>query len=75
MEENYEEYEEVPSDYDDYDEDLTFNDFVFVGGLVIIGCAVIAFIAKVIKKTFKNVHLKFGNKIEIGVETKEEEQK
>ena len=66
-EEVYEEYEEIPDD-----EDFTAGDFAFVGGTVLLGCAVVAFVALIIKKTFKNVHLKIGNKIEIGVETKEE---
>lgn len=63
-----EEYEEVETEYD---EDLTAGDVFFMGSLVIGGCAVIAFIAFIIRKTFKNVHLKIGNKIEIGMETKE----
>lgn len=66
-EEVYEEYEEIPDD-----EDFTAGDFAFVGGTVLLGCAVVAFVTLVIKKTFKNIHLKIGNKIEIGIETKEE---
>lgn len=62
-----EEYEEVETEYDDF----TVGDALFIGGLAVGGCLVIAFIAFIIKKTFKNVHLKLGNKIEIGMETKE----
>lgn len=63
-----EEYEEVETEYDDF----TVGDVVFIGGIAIGGCLIIAFVAFIIKKTFKNVHLKLGNKIEIGMETKED---
>ncbi len=69
MEEEYEEYEEVPTEYD---EDFTFGDVAFISGIVVLGCVVVAFVARAIRKTFKNIHLKIGNKIEIGVETKED---
>lgn len=69
-EEVYEEYEEIPDD-----EDFTVGDFAFIGVTVLLGCVMVAFIARIIKKTFKNIHLKIGNKIEIGVETKEEIKK
>ncbi|MBR6401774.1 MAG: hypothetical protein IKS48_00155 [Eubacterium sp.] len=62
-----EEYEEVETEY----EDFTAGDIVFMGAVVIGACVLIAFVAYIIRKTFKNVHLKLGNKIEIGVETKE----
>ena len=61
-----EEYEEVET------EDLTGSDVVFVGSAILVACVVIAFLARLIKKTFKNVHLKIGDKIEVGVETKED---
>lgn len=60
-----EEYEEVET------EDFTPGDYVFIGSGIIVGCLIIAFIFKQIRKTFKNVHLKIGDKIEVGVETKE----
>lgn len=63
-----EEYEEVETEYDDFG----IGDVVFIGGIAIGGCLIIAFVAFIIKKTFKNVHLKLGNKIEIGMETKED---
>ena len=62
-----EEYEEVETEY----EDFTAGDYVFVGMGILVVCALVAFILKQIKKTFKNVHLKIGDKIEVGVETKE----
>ena len=44
----------------------------FLGiGIVLAGCLVAALIFTLIRRTFKNVHLKIGDKIEIGVETKE----
>lgn len=63
-----EEYEEVNED------DLTAGDVVFIGCSVFVGCFVIAFILKQIKKTFKNVHIKVGNKLELGLETHGEEK-
>lgn len=65
----YEEYEEIETDYYD-EEDFTVSDGLFLAGLVIAGCAVIAFVLRSIRKTFKNVHLKIGDKVEIGIETK-----
>lgn len=65
-----EEYEEVETEYD-YD-DFTTTDVIFLVGGIIGACVVIAFVAHIIRKTFKNVHLKLGNKIEIGMETKED---
>lgn len=66
MEEEY--YEEVETETD---EDLTAGD-VFLGiGIVLAGCLVAVLIFTVIRRIFKNVHLKIGDKIEIGVETKE----
>ena len=63
-----EEYEEVETEY----EDITVGDIAFITGGVILACVVIAFVAHIIRKTFKNVHLKLGDKIEIGMETKED---
>lgn len=60
------EYEEVAT------EDFTVGDYVFIGIGCIAICFVAAYILKQIKKTFKNIHLKVGDKIEIGVETKED---
>ena len=66
MEEEYEYYEEVET------EDLTTSDIVLLGSMILGGCLILAFIAYLIRKTFKNVHLKIGDKIEVGVETKED---
>ena len=57
MEEKY--YEEVP------------DEGYYIAGIVLTGCLVAALIFTLIRRTFKNVHLKIGDKIEIGVETKE----
>lgn len=67
--EDYEEYEEV--DTESYDEDLTGSDVVFLGSVCLGGCVVLTFLMCLIKRTFKNVHVKVGNKLEIGVETKD----
>ena len=63
------EYEEIDTEYE---EEVTGGDIAFILGGVLCGCIVIAFIIHLIKKTFKNVHLKIGNKIELGLETKDE---
>lgn len=72
MEEEYEEtYIEVPTeDYyeDDDDDDFALGDYIFLGFMSILICAVSAFIIKTISKNLKNVNLKVG-KVEIGVES------
>lgn len=68
MEEEY--YEEVPTD--EYEEDITSGDIMLVVGFVVLACLVFALVMGIIKKTFKNVHLKVGNKFELGVETKDD---
>ena len=70
MEEEY--YEEVETEID---EDLTAGDVLLGIGIVLTGCLVAALIFTLIRRTFKNVHLKIGDKIEIGVETKEWKKK
>ena len=60
-------------DYEYYeveDDDLNLSDYMFIGGGIIIFCGVLAFIFKQIRKTFKNIHVKLGDKVEVGVETK-----
>lgn len=68
MEEEY--YEEVP-DGEYYEEEITAGDVALIVGIVLAGCLIVALIFTLIRRTFKNVHLKIGDKIEIGVETKE----
>lgn len=70
--EEEETYIEVPTEeeIDDYEEDVTFNDVALITFVVILGCAVFAFAIRTISKHLKNVHLKVGNKIEIGLEAK-----
>lgn len=65
-------YIEVPTEeeIDDYEDDVTFNDIALITFVVILGCAVFAFAIRTISKHLKNVHLKVGNKIEIGLEAK-----
>jgi len=65
-----EQYEEVETEY--YDEEFTTSDVLFITGVVFGSCLIAAFIAYLIRKTFKNLHVKVGNKIEIGMETKED---
>ena len=65
MEEEY--YEEVPEEY----EDITSGDVALIVGGVILGCLVLALIMTLIRKTFRNFHLKIGDKVEIGMETRE----
>lgn len=60
------------TDEKDIDDDFTTSDYIFMGFVVIMVCVLVSFIFRQIRKTFKNVHLKIGNKVEIGVETKEE---
>lgn len=67
--EEYENYEEVETEYDS---ELSGVDIAFCIGLVIVLCAVFAFLMRQLKKSIKNMHVKIGNKIEIGLETKDE---
>jgi hypothetical protein len=64
------EYEEVPAE--SFEEDFTVGDYVFIGVGCLAICCIFAYVLKQLKKTFKNVHLKVGDKIEIGIETKED---
>ena len=73
MTEDEEYYVEVPTeenDYEEYDE-VSFEDIALITFLVILGCSVFAFVIKTISKHLKNVNLKIGDKIQIGVETKD----
>lgn len=70
MEEEY--YEEVPTEYDYEEGEITSGDIALIVGGVVLICLVFALVMTVIKRTFKNVHLKIGNKIELGVETKDD---
>lgn len=67
-------YQEIVDNTFVDDEDLTFGDVAFLLSLLFIGCVVVCFIFKQIKSTFKHVNLKVG-KIELGVETKNTEDK
>ena len=70
MEEEY--YEEVPAEYEDYeDEEITGGDIALIVGGVVLICLVFALVMTIIRKTFRNFHLKIGDKVEIGMETKE----
>lgn len=75
--EELETYTEVPTedDYDDYEDGILDSDFVYYGFFAILGCAVFAFVVRTISKHLKNMHLKVGSKIEIGVESKDVEKK
>jgi hypothetical protein len=75
--EELETYVEVPteSDYEDYEDDLAAGDYFFIGFIVALGCAVFAFFVKTISKHLKNISLKIGNKVEIGIESKDNESK
>ena len=64
-----EQYQEVETEQ--YEEDLEFEDMGFIGISIFLACMVIAFIFRQIRSNFKNLHLKIGNKVEIGVETKD----
>lgn len=69
--EELETYAEVPTeeDYDDYEDSILDSDFVYYGFFAILGCVVFAFVVRTISKHLKNMHLKVGSKIEIGVES------
>ena len=75
--EELETYVEVPteSDYDDYEDDLVAGDYFFIGFIVALSCAVFAFFVRTISKHLKNINLKIGNKVEIGIESKDNESK
>ena len=63
------EYQEVETEQ--YEEDLEFEDIGFIGISIFLACTVIGFMFRQIRSNFKNLHLKIGNKVEIGVETKD----
>lgn len=67
MEEEY--YEEVPADYED--EEITGGDVAFIVGGVLLICIVLAIVMTFIRKTFRNFHVKIGDKIDIAAETKD----
>jgi hypothetical protein len=56
--------ESVPSD-----DSLTLSDFGVLTGLVIVFCAGVAFLLRTIDRHIKNIKLKVGNKLELGLET------
>lgn len=71
--EEIETYAETKTTEDYYnEEDFTFGDIVFITTTLFVVCFIVGFIFRQIKSTFKNVHLKVGNKFEVGVETKED---
>lgn len=72
--EELETYVEVPTE-SDYEDDFEAGDYFFIGFIVILGCAAFAFFVKTISKHLKNVNLKIGNKVEIGIESKDNESK
>jgi hypothetical protein len=74
LEETYE-VVSTEDDYEDYEDDISFGDVAFITFLVILGCAVFAFVIRTISKHLKHINLKIGNKIEIGVESKDKEYK
>ena len=76
-EELEEAYIEIPTedDYDeDYEDDTGFSDIAFVIFLAVLGCAVFAFVVRIISKHLKNINLKIGDKIQVGIESKESEK-
>ena len=62
-----EEYEEVETE-----EDISDGDIIFLGAGILGICLVFAFVMRVLRKNIKNMHLKIGDKIEVGMETKGE---
>lgn len=75
-EELEETYIEVPTedDYEDYEDDTGFGDIAFIIFLAVLGCAVFAFVVRTISKHLKNINLKIGDKIQVGIESKESEK-
>lgn len=67
--EEYENYEEVETEMDS---EFTSGDVIFCIGFLIAVCFVFAFVMRHLKKSIKNMHLKIGNKIELGLETKDD---
>ena len=63
-------YVEVPTEEEYYeDDDFALGDYAFITFLVVLACAVFAFVVKTISKHLSNVKLKVGA-VEVGVETK-----
>lgn len=68
-----EEYEEIITE-ENYDEDVTGSDVLFITSAVIVICVVFAFVMKTVKNTFRNMHVKIGDKVEVQIETKGDEK-
>lgn len=70
-------YVEVPTEdeYDDYDDGSILGDVALITFLVILFCGVFAFVIKTISKHLKNINLKIGDKIQVGIESKDKEEK
>lgn len=61
------------TEYDpDYDASANIGDYMFIIALVLCACILFAFVMKHFKKTFKNINLKVGDKIQLGIETKDD---
>jgi len=69
--EELETFVEVETGSESYDDYITFGDIALITFLAILGCAVFAFIMKIIRKNIKNAKIKLGDKIEVSVESKD----
>lgn len=60
-------------EYDpDYDASAGVGEYMFIIALILVACVVFAFVLKHFRKTFKNINLKVGDKIQLGIETKDD---
>lgn len=60
---------EIVTESTPVDDSLTLSDFGILTGLVIVFCAGVTFLLRTIDKHIKNIKLKVGDKIELGLET------
>lgn len=70
--ENFEDEDLETYSVEDEDDDWSLGDTVATGGIVLGAVLVFVIIMVVIKKTFKSFHIKIGNKVDIGLETKDD---
>ena len=70
-------YVEIPTEEEigDYTDDLSASDFFLIMFIGIAFCLLLGFICNQLKGTFKKVKFNIGDKVNIELETKEQEKK
>lgn len=71
--EEYVEYGGGEEYYEDDAGDFTLGDAAFLLFFAVLVCGVLAFVMRHVRKTFSDVSVKVGDKINVGVKTRGEE--